>query len=595
MPKIKAKELYAELEPFIRDVAEERYDGNMEAGFRHWAFAELFSEQEGLSEQFVEERTRIDAPSDLGIDGYVADTDQKVFYLFQAKHLKPGSTVGLEPLTLLRNAPERLLSPDVVFATGREALKALREELRDAIGDGYAIHLIFATTGTFSAQANTFLTSNQDLHISIGDGRFVAGRMEGYDLRGLWELRRQNVEADVRAQPEVVWSLEHAKFHEVAGKNFRSIDLTVPVGRVIDVFKENGYAIFRLNPRGPLQNKVNRQILDTLKNETQRHNFHLFNNGITVICDWWRLEGYKLVVRDFQIVNGCQTTVTLHKARPLVEEDPQVLVNVRIIEAPQAMHKHIARTTNTQAPLKVEDFTSWEAKQRDLQQQFGVLRPPWFYEVKRGEWTIVKQRGQTGKYRDADGAHRVLKKTDVAQAALAFMGHPGEAKDRPRIVFEKRVQGERQGFYEDIFPEERSAIELLLPSLLFRHVKHETYVTYSKPDWAEYARFHKVWLIGELLRKHYRLPARSLPPRALAQELVNTIPYWLPGVLKLVDSAVEEAVDTAQKSGVYRGHREFFRSTENYALIVQELDPSIEQARRWGADPLASLPRERRA
>ena len=45
--------------------------------------------------------------------------------------------------------------------------------------------------------------------------------------------------------------------------------MTVPVKQIIEVFARHNYKIFRLNPRGPLGNKVNAGIKNTLLNSDQ--------------------------------------------------------------------------------------------------------------------------------------------------------------------------------------------------------------------------------------------------------------------------------------------------------------------------------------
>lgn len=65
-----------------------------------------------------------------------------------------------------------------------------------------------------------------------------------------------------------------------------------------------------------------------------------------------------------------------------------VFVLVRVIEAPPAIAPLIARTTNSQNPMKSEDFRANDDRQIRLRKEFGLLSPPWFYEHKRGLWTF---------------------------------------------------------------------------------------------------------------------------------------------------------------------------------------------------------------
>ena len=107
-------------------------------------------------------------------------------------------------------------------------------------------------------------------------------------------------------------------------------------------------------------------------------------------------------MQDFQIINGCQTTVTLWNVRAAVQDDPSVLVTVKLTECPEHFAERIASTTNTQAALRAEDFTSNEPVQIGIQREFSRMNPPWFYQVKRGEWQkcwVVLTEKE--RYRDA--------------------------------------------------------------------------------------------------------------------------------------------------------------------------------------------------
>ena len=90
--------------------------------------------------------------------------------------------------------------------------------------------------------------------------------------------------------------------------------------------------LFALNIRGYLGNTaINRGMRDTLAKEPQY--FRYFNNGVTFVCDGARREeqaGSKLLaVTNPQIINGQQTTRTLHGAGTM---STNASVLVRVIE-----------------------------------------------------------------------------------------------------------------------------------------------------------------------------------------------------------------------------------------------------------------------
>ena len=353
---------------------------------------------------------------------------------------------------------------------------------------------------------------------------------------------------------------------------------------------------FRLNPRGPLGNKINQRMKETLKDDERKKRFHLLNNGITAICDEWSLNENTrtLNVRNFQIVNGCQTTVTLWDARASVRDDQNVRVSVKLSQCPEDIAKDIAATTNAQATIKAEDRISNEIIQNQLQTGFASMDPPWFYQVKRGEWTrMLGTKSDKQKYLADNGTtYRKLTTKEVAQAVLAFAGLPGDAKDRIRFFLDKQIlphtspSGEIS--YDQIYTSDLAADQLLLPASIQRKVWAKVAEEKSQEPWLEYARYHIVALIGSILREHYGVESYLFPaPRA--KELVTKIEAWLPILYKTAVIAIRNARKEAEDNGNYAGHREYFRSAASHGQMQSRLKGALELARDYD-DPMRALP-----
>ena len=88
-----------------------------------------------------------------------------------------------------------------------------------------------------------------------------------------------------------------------------------------DIYHEYGARLLELNVRSFLQatGKVNRGIRDTLRDEPER--FLAYNNGISATASEVTLvelpDGGRGIaaIRDLQIVNGGQTTASIHRAQ----------------------------------------------------------------------------------------------------------------------------------------------------------------------------------------------------------------------------------------------------------------------------------------
>jgi hypothetical protein len=600
MPRQNVRELYEKIHPYVEQYAREYYRGLEERGFRHWAFHEKFLEYD-LSDTDIRDSTAIDGPDDFEVDGYhVVDAEEaKVIHLFQSKFRSPGTNMGSSELSQFLEAPVKLFNAEMVASCHNQETKTLHDILVRLVPLGYSLHLTWVTGGTLSHQARQYADGNSTRTIPapIGGKIYdVLVTLDASDLRDLVTLFQSHLESDETSLCNITFDVEPQRCHEVPG-DYKTLVLTLRAGQIIDAFNEHRFKIFRLNPRGPLGNKTNVRIKETLLDPVRRHMFHILNNGLSAICDSYRLSGAKLAVRDFQIVNGCQTTVTLWSVRSVVQSDPEVLVNLKLIECQQHFHRLIAETTNTQAPLRAEDFISTDVIQIDLQRQFGALSPPWFYQVKRSEWSrMIGGARQKERYIRDDGSYRWLKSKDVAQALVAFLGFPGEAKDKIRFFFEGNLSSELGEIsYKNIYAEGVSAIQLLLPSLVYQkitaQIDHDTVngglgVGF---DWLDYARLHLLWLIGELLRGTYQIH-RTVPfPKARAQSLIESVEDWSIPLYQVARAAITNAVDQARQDSTYRGPREFFRSPANYRSMSEKLPLAMGFARQF-ADPLAKLP-----
>jgi AIPR protein len=295
-----------------------------------------------------------------------------------------------------------------------------------------------------------------------------------------------------------------------------------------------------------------------------------------------------LKVKNFQIVNGCQTTVTLEKRTDV--ELSQTMVDLKLAVADQDLAKTIAEASNSQNALRAKDYASFENQQRQLQHEFGALRPPWYYEIKQGYWRFVlddreKAHFKTGRRK------RHIEVQPLAQACLAFLGHPSEALDRVRFVFEGIRTPEERDSYERAFPPDVRARQLLLPvqmlSLLERQVEQRQ----------RFSTFHVLWLSADLLRQHYGLASPDFFSLDRTQRLLEALDQWMPGISRTASSACTIAYRRAQNIlGTDLDLRDFFRSGDlgrgviPLDLLAEALTGELQIAVENGRDPRDHLP-----
>ena len=121
------------------------------------------------------------------------------------------------------------------------------------------------------------------------------------------------------------------------------------------------------------KNSVNQAIEETLK----RGDFALFtamNNGITIIAKDMQAVGSKFIIKDYQIVNGCQTTNVLYNNRNLNGID-KLQLSVRLIASHDAsIRDKIIMGTNSQTAVTKEQLLSLSKIQTRIEDIYAARR-----------------------------------------------------------------------------------------------------------------------------------------------------------------------------------------------------------------------------
>ena len=230
-----------------------------------------------------------------------------------------------------------------------------------------------------------------------------------------------------------------------------SVFLTIIPGDVLAaVYKEFGARLLELNVRAFLQTKgaVNRGIRETLLHSPER--FLAYNNGISATASKIKMvqlpdhAGYGISkISDLQIVNGGQTTASLHNALAKDECDlSKVFVQAKLtVVEPRHLAEivpEISKFSNTQNKVTVVDFSSNDPFHVELEKITRTLwaaAPPgtsqeskWFYERARGQYADALARERTPAKQRAFKIQYPLKqkflKTDVAKWENSWSQQP---------------------------------------------------------------------------------------------------------------------------------------------------------------------------
>lgn len=127
-------------------------------------------------------------------------------------------------------------------------------------------------------------------------------------------------------------------------------------------------------------NDVNSGIKSTLESTAEKARFVLMNNGVTIIARKILESGDTLVVDDYQIVNGCQTSHVLWQCRASL--DDAVLVPLRLIAtSDEAVVRGIIQATNSQTEVSQSQLLAVSDFQKQLEIFFSAQAAlPLYYE-----------------------------------------------------------------------------------------------------------------------------------------------------------------------------------------------------------------------
>lgn len=227
------------------------------------------------------------------------------------------------------------------------------------------------------------------------------------------------------------------------------------------VFSAFGNRLLEQNVRSYLQARtsVNKGILRTIAEEPGM--FFAYNNGVTATASSVDVrildEGMPAIshVRDFQIVNGGQTTASLLYARDgLGRNLDQVYVQVKLSvvdeERLEEVVPCISEYANTQNKVSLADLASnspvqirIERLSKDVSapQSAGSLHSSkWFYERARGQYKNLfayKSKAERSKLELTYPKSQLLTKTDLAKYELSFEGKPHHVSEGAQKCFSR--------------------------------------------------------------------------------------------------------------------------------------------------------------
>jgi cold shock CspA family protein len=142
-------------------------------------------------------------------------------------------------------------------------------------------------------------------------------------------------------------------------------------------------------------NSVNQEMAATIEDAGRGDRFALLNNGVTIVARNVNKVGTRFRLRDYQIVNGCQTSHILYLTR--AQLTPNVHVPIKLIVTTDTeVTNQIIQGTNRQTEVKLEAFESLTPFQKGLEELYLALArrqpDPLYYERRSKQYDHVNIR-----------------------------------------------------------------------------------------------------------------------------------------------------------------------------------------------------------
>lgn len=97
------------------------------------------------------------------------------------------------------------------------------------------------------------------------------------------------------------------------------------------------------------------------------------------------MEEGKIKIKDYAVVNGCQSVSCLYAKRDELTNDLRIITRIIEIKSNSELISKITYNTNNQNGIKIRDFRSNTDTQTRIQRDINQNYPQYFYQIKTGE------------------------------------------------------------------------------------------------------------------------------------------------------------------------------------------------------------------
>jgi hypothetical protein len=281
------------------------------------------------------------------------------------------------------------------------------------------------------------------------------------------------------------------------GADYDAYLAILPGSLLADVYEKYGTRLLELNVRAFLglrgRKSVNANLRQTIREAPKR--FLAYNNGIVCTVDSMEVaiseSGSPVIksLRGLQIVNGGQTTASLHRALRQDKADLQdISVPAKIIwvgtAAIDEMVSSVSRSANSQNTVQPADFSANEPFHVAVEALANNVWLPdgsgrWFYERARGSYGAAEMASSARVERSRRFARETPKdrrfsKTDLAKYLNAWRGSPHLVSFGSQKNFQYFMQSMKEEHPDGFLPDPKWYRAFIAKAILFRAVQKIT-------------------------------------------------------------------------------------------------------------------------
>ncbi len=357
-----------------------------------------------------------------------------------------------EVLTFGKGDVPPILNPLIRFLK-----KARTEEFRDALNEvspAFQLSDLIISTWPQVTKVKLILASNRH-YIGRDDAVKLAELGDVPITWSVWDLSRfERFDRSGQAREDMVIDFANdfgaplpALKASQTDSALESYLMIVPGPQLAAIYDRWGARLLEANVRSFLQAraKTNKGIQKTIKDEPEL--FFPYNNGLSATADEVNCvrtdDGLAIAsISNLQIVNGAQTTGSIHTALKAAKEQlQQVFVQMKLTVVPPERSEDIvpkiSEFANTQNKVNAADFFSnhpfhirIEQFSRDViftAREGERHDSKWFYERSRGQFINARSRLTPAQQKKFDLEYpkaQLFNKTDLAKFEYSAAGQP---------------------------------------------------------------------------------------------------------------------------------------------------------------------------